>query len=125
MLANGELHHLTGFENDWKDGTGFGFNFLLSNGDRSKQRDKKYPTNFTHMMPEGSHNKIRSVRIYHDGHFINGFSFFDKEEALLWMIGRTNRSYFEVDTVLIDENEVIIGVVAKLYSGWQSVYTDW
>ncbi len=41
------------------------------------------------MMPEDALKKIRSVRIdYND--IIYGFSFFDKDGALLWEIGITN-----------------------------------
>ncbi len=75
------------------------------------------------MMPEGSHNRIRSVSIYHSRWSIFGFSFFDKEGALLWKIGDT-KYYVKFETVLIEENEVIIGVVVKLNDGCQSVYTD-
>ncbi len=64
-------------------------------------------------MPEGSHNKIRSVSIHYCGS-IGGFSFFDKEGALLWEIGYIE-SWLKVETVLLEENERIIGVVAKLY----------
>ncbi len=31
MLASGVLHHLVGFENDFKEGSGRAFTFLLSN----------------------------------------------------------------------------------------------
>ncbi len=56
--------------------------------------------------------------------YIRGFSFFDKEGALLWKIGITTGSADDVVTVLLEENEVIIGVVAKLLFGGQSIYTD-
>ena len=61
-------------------------NFVLSNGDRSKQRDKGCPTDHTHMFPAGALNKIRSVTIHFDDS-IDGFSFFDKDGALLWEHG--------------------------------------
>ncbi len=96
---------------------------ILSNGDRSQQRDK-YTTYYDHMMPEGSHTMIRTVTINHSIHSITGFSFFDKEGALLWEIG-DNYPVLKVKTVLLEENEVIIGVVAKLYPDYQSCYTDW
>jgi hypothetical protein len=73
-------------------------------------------------MQEGLHAKIRSVIIHYDW-CISGFSFFDKEEALLWEVGITD-SVYDVEKVLIDENEVIIGVVAKLWGSFKSVYTD-
>ncbi len=95
---------------------------ILSNGHRSTQRDKggKY---YDHKMPAGCHSKIRSVKIYHSD-AIFGFSFFDKEGALLWKIGST-RSDLKTETVLLEENERIIGVEAKLYPGYQSAYSDW
>ena len=69
-------------------------------------------------------NKIGSVTIhYYINHCIFGFSFFDKDGALLYKIGLTE-SYMKQETVLLEDNEVIVGVVAKLYSGRQSIYTD-
>jgi hypothetical protein len=93
----------------------------------STQRDdskRKNPTIFTHMVPKESYNRIRSINIhyYHGGH-ISGFSFFDKDGSLLWNIGRTD-GWYKVETVRIAENEVIVGVVAKLCKGWQTMYTD-
>ncbi len=122
VLASGVLHHFIGFENNKKDGTGIWFNFLLSNGDRSKQRDKNM-TYYDHMMPAGSHTRIRSVNIHYFNAII-GFSFLDKEGALLWKIGETTNRMNKVETVLIEDNEVIIGVIAKLYGRYQSCYTD-
>jgi hypothetical protein len=89
------------------------------------------------MLPEGAYKIIRSVTIHYVD-YINGFSFLDKEGALLWKIGYTDSNDFKSDfigettwsswlkreTVQISENEVIVGVVAKLYGHNQSVYTD-
>ncbi len=85
------------------------------------QRDKG--AYYDHMMPEGSHMMIRSVTIHYN-YVISGFSFYDKEGALLWEIGVTTDSRLNTATVLITENEVIVGVVAKLFPGSQSLYTD-
>jgi hypothetical protein len=76
------------------------------------------------MMQADAHNKIRSVTIhyYYCLHYICGFCFFDKDGALLWKIGYTGSKLEE--TVMLEENEVIVGVVAKLYPDWQSLYTD-
>jgi hypothetical protein len=74
------------------------------------------------MLPAGADKKIRSVTIYYGIECIGGFSFLDKEGALLWDIGNTHAS-LKKETVQIAENEVIIGVVAKLYQGCQSVYS--
>ena len=50
------------------------------------------------MLPADALNKIRSVTIHSCGG-INGFSFFDKDGALLWEIGDT---YFsKKETVLL------------------------
>ena len=63
-------------------------------------------------MPKDEHKKIRSVEInYNDS--ILGFSFFDKDNSLLWKIGYTHPS-INVKRVTLEENEIIIGVVAKL-----------
>src|SRR5450830_1231680 len=110
-LASGELHYLAGFESNSQDGNSDKFNWILSNGVRSAQRDKC--TYYTHMMPAGSHNRIRSIKIYHS-YCVDGFSFFDKDKKLLWRIGSTD-PYLKVETVLIFENEVIADVAAKLY----------
>ncbi len=68
------------------------------------------------MMPAGCHNKIRAAEIRkYNGH-IAGFRFFDKEGDLLWEMGNTCR-YETSEIVLIAENEVIVGVAAKLYPG--------
>jgi hypothetical protein len=126
---NGVLHYLIGFENNQQDGTSKFFNPILSNGDRSHQRDACVKQYYTHMMPEGSQDKIRSVTIHFYGN-IYGFSFFDKDRKLLWKIGYTKSLYTvinsgdKVETVLIAENEVIVGVKARLFPGCQSVYTD-
>ncbi len=86
---------LSGFESYREDGTSASMNFILSNGDRSKQIDKTYPTKYTFMMPADAHNKIRSVTIHFNDYddFILGFSFFDKDGALLWKHGYTTNPW--------------------------------
>ena len=54
---------------------------------------------------------------------IKGFSFFDKDGKRLYKIGWIDSSY-DKETVVLEENEVIVGVVAKLRKPWQSLYTD-
>ncbi len=68
-------------------------------------------------------NKIRSVTIHYDNECIFGFSFFDKDGALLWKIGKTT-SWLKKETVILKKNEAIVGVVAKLYPRRQIAYTD-
>ncbi len=65
------------------------------------------------MIPADAINKIRSVTIYYYS-CIRGFSFFDKDGALLWKIGYTNAARGR--TVQLEENEVIVGVVAEYSS---------
>ena len=86
---NGVLYSLAGFEKQFKDSYCH-FNFILSNGDRSTQRDEKYPFDHTHMIPADALKRLRSVTIhYFSDDWIRGFSFFDKDGALLWKIGAT------------------------------------
>ncbi len=74
------------------------------------------------MIPKNALKKIRSVTIFYLNR-ICGFSFFDKDGALLWKHGSTS-VLLHTGTVLFEENEVILGVVAKLYPGYQNIYTD-
>jgi hypothetical protein len=118
------LGRLINFEKNEEDGKDPIFNFILSNGTRSTQRDENYPTNYSFIIPADELNKIRSVTIHyvHNLHIL-GFSFFDKVGALLWKIGDSS-FWLETAIVLLEENEVIVGVVAKLNPDCQSVYTD-
>ncbi len=88
----GVLHTLVGFESNSKNGAGDIFNFILSNGTRSTQRDKGEPTKYTHMIPSDALNKIISFLIYwdHDEFCVTGFAFFDKDGDRLWNFGWTN-----------------------------------
>ena len=86
----GVLHTLAGFKNNQGfDGTGSRFNFILDNGTRSTQYDEDFPIDFTHMIPKDALKRLRSVTIYYNENAIMGFSFFDKDGALLWKIGVT------------------------------------
>jgi hypothetical protein len=69
-LSNRVLHFLTGLQTN----DGAHFNFIVSDGSRSKQKDKDFPTNTTHMLPEGA--RIRSVDIYYyegSSSYVTGF----------------------------------------------------
>ncbi len=79
MLANGDVNFLAGFENDQECGTGSCFNFILSNGCRSTQKDKKHNTKYTHMIPRGALKIIRSANILYSYDQVQGFEFFDKD----------------------------------------------
>ena len=80
------LHTLVGFENNDQFGSSSRFNFILSNGARTYQKDdgQKY---YTHMMPVNS--KIKSVDIYQDNSCIYGFQFFDLDHKSIFKIGGT------------------------------------
>jgi len=123
MLAAGKRHYLVGFENNIKNATGNRFNFVLSNGLRSTQKDENCLTSYDFILPAHTTTSIRRVIIHFCSYSIGGFSFLDKDGATLFEIGATWLG-FNAETVLLEENEVIVGVVAKLWEGWQSVYTD-
>jgi hypothetical protein len=71
------------------------------------------------MMPEGATKMIRSVKIFHNDFVVSGFQFFEKEGKLIFKIGDSHPS-LKVDKVGLADNEVIIGVVARLIPGLQS-----
>ncbi len=127
MLASGVLQFLAGFEIDKQHGSRALENFILSNGDRSQLENWFVNQPITHMMPARSHKKIRSVTIHSYVEFnIIGLSFFDKEGALLWEIGNTTDPGFlgvKWDkTVLVAEDEVIVGVVARIIEEFPFFY---
>ena len=78
---------MAGFENNNKNGTGTRFNFILSNGLRSEQRDND-TFYHTHLMPLDAYLRIRSVRVYYSG-IVAGFKFLDENKATIWSIGDT------------------------------------
>jgi hypothetical protein len=125
-LANGVLHPIVGFENNRQDGTGTQMNFILNNGDRSYNRPawamSDGYTYYAHMMPADSHKFIRSVEIFHFDDNIYGFRFFDREGHLMFKIGNT-LAKSKVNTVALEDNEVIVGVNAKLFEGNSSRYS--
>ena len=108
--------YLKGVENNMWDNSGQYFNWLLSNGDKSQSIDEGNPTDKSFMMPEEAHEKIRSVELTYDGYIVRGFQFFDKDKTLLWKAGDLGYAWegYTVATVSLEENEAIIGIVAKL-----------
>ena len=74
------------------------------------------------MIPKDALYKIRSVSIRY-GDCIFGLHFFDKDGALLWKMGPLC-IFAEKETVLLEENEVIVGVAAKLSNYSRSAYTN-
>ncbi len=83
---------LSGFELYKEDGIDNCMNFILSNGDRSAQRDPSKKTDYSHMIPTDALSKLRSVTIHYNN-YIRGFSFFDKDGEELWKIGETTNSW--------------------------------
>ncbi len=106
------LYPITGFENDKKDGKGSCFNFIAGNGTHSRQ-DKEHLKFYTCLMPDDVPYKCKTVDVFHNNYKVIGFKFFDKYKNLVFEIGMT--SSWKVAVVLA-ENEVIVGVVAKLQS---------
>ncbi len=77
------------------------------------------------MIPTDALSRIRSVNIRYDSlNCICGFSFFDKDGELLWKIGFLTGEGCSLETVMLAEHEVIVGVVAKPWEGYQTLYSD-
>ncbi len=69
-------------------------------------------------MPEGAVKMIRSVNIHYYKGCVAGFKLYDKEGALLLEIETTfTHLGYGVQKVLLAENKVIVGLVAKLFKG--------
>ncbi len=73
------------------------------------------------MMP--AQMRVKSVEIYY-GVTIMGLQFYDRDNNFAFEIGYTTSMYFKVKTVVLENNEVIIGVVAKLYAAVQFSSTN-
>jgi len=67
-------------------------------------------------MPENAYKETRMVKIYYSDCVV-GFRFLDKNEKLLFKIGWCDQGW-NFKTVVISDEQVIIGVVAKLYLGY-------
>ncbi len=74
----------------------------------------------THMLPRNARTNV--VVIYYLK-AIQGFRFLDKENKLIFEIGRIDKDE-KVERVVLASEDVIIGVTAKLYPGYQSFYSD-
>ena len=80
------------------------------------------------MMPKG--RRVKSVNIYanEDDGMVQGFKFFYEDDSIFRigkLSGKYGASIIELHSkVVLADNEVIIGVVCKLYPGEQSVYSD-
>jgi hypothetical protein len=75
-------------------------------------------------MPSGTHLRIKTVQIFFNSNCIFGFKFLAKDSTLLWKIGYTTATSCGIETIELEDNEVIIGVNAKLFPNKQAAYTD-
>ena len=115
---------LVGFQHYQNERGNTVLNVVLSNGKkktRFKQGAEEFKSSHPYMLPDDTHKAIRSVRIYFSD-CIHGFSFLDKKGALIQNIGTTFT--WESCLVLLDENEIIVGLVVK-YDPSKKVYTNW
>ncbi len=70
------------------------------------------------MIPLDALKKIRKVEIHYEmNEIISGFYFFDKDGAFLWKVGYCTYE-FEKETVLLEENEMIVGVKGSISDDW-------
>ena len=122
QLASGVLYPLSGFKNNRKDGSGDRFNFIFSNGEQTQNSDRECPTNFTHMMPVGV--TVKSVEIQCLASQIISFHFFDQDHTQIFKIGKLGYKGYTVSTVVLESDEVIIGVVAQFYPRYSIVSSD-
>ena len=73
-------------------------------------------------MIQEAHKRIKTVDVYY-GFSIFGFKFFDNCHTLIFEIGKI-ASGMGVETVVIEDDEMIVGVVAKIWGEYKSAYTD-
>ncbi len=118
--ASGGIPFVSGFENNCDSGTGARFNWILSNEQRSQQKDQGQ-TYYPHLLPEGAAVSSIDIYYYTTNPRVRGFEFFDKKHTLIMKIGSIAGPK---QTVVLADNEVIIGVIAKLVSGNQSLYSN-
>ena len=74
--------YINGIENNHDKGLGNWFNWFLSNGEKSEQRDEGYVTKFPFMMPKDA--KFKTVEFYTNSKCIFGFKFYDKNNSLVF-----------------------------------------
>jgi hypothetical protein len=76
-----------------------------------------------YMLPATCIHTRKVVLYCHGANHLWGFKFFNGDNALLFKIGNTSSNLVK-KTVVIEADEQIIGVKAKLFSNYQAVYTD-
>ncbi len=122
-FKTGTMSQLVGFETEREDAKWCAFNFIMSNGTRSSAQrdehvdsDEDWPPRYDHMIPKDAIERTRSVSICHCHETICAFSGFDKDGAPLWEFGDfPPLIIISTEKVVLEENEVIVGVVAKRY----------
>lgn len=70
--------YITGIENNHEKGLGNWFNWFLSNGEKSEQRDEGFVTKFAFMFPKDA--KFKTVQFYTNSKCIFGLKFYDKNK---------------------------------------------
>lgn len=79
------------------------------------------------MIPKDDLPNIRSVKVSFDDMCVLGFSFHSEDGTQLFDVGVTNDDFWRFrreEAITIEQGERIVGVVAKIWDGEQSCYTD-
>ena len=85
----------------------------MSNGDRSQQRVMT-PNDNNKMIPKNSLYRIKTIKIYSQNDTrIWAFVFFDQNNIQIFSNGYINAFNMKVDTVVLEDGDVIVGVTAK------------
>ena len=114
---------LVGFENTVENGCGTQFNFIMSDGKRTRQKSGTLPDwPMKEFMMGKKSEQIRKVEFFSwDPHCLHGLKFYDGSNNLILSIGRVDHNK---KTLMIASDERIVGVKARLFGNWQAVYTD-
>ncbi len=75
------------------------------------------------MISNWARNNTRRVDIHYDSDCIRGFTFLDNDGIRLFKIGSDDFFRPRWEIVMLAENEVIVGVIAKLAPDSQCRYT--
>ena len=65
--------------------------------------------------------RIKMVQIFHSS-YINGFRFFDSKLHKIFEVGNINTD--SGSNIVLEDNEQIVGISAKTYSGHRTLWTD-
>ena len=70
-------------------------------------------------MPQDK--QVKKVVIFDEGSYVYGFRFFDKTNSVISEVGILSGIEIEI---ILEDDEVIMGFVAKEFKGWPPEYTD-